>query len=272
MVRAWYTSLAKQYPSTAAGSYRLLASILRAAVDDEVLVRTPCRLRGAGRERSSERPIASVSELEAGIAACPEHFQLAPMLAAWCQLRRGEILGLQRQDIDLDVGTLTIRRSWCLQHNGSSVMGPPKTEAGIRTVSIPPNVLPMLQSHMKAVGRKPTAWLFPGENEKPVSPRSVDRVWDKARQMIGRPDLRFHDLRHTGLTLTAIAGATTAELMRRAGHASPAAAIRYQHATTDRDKALAQALGELAESANVIALRRTKDGRNRTTRADEQAG
>jgi integrase len=54
---------------------------------------------------------------------------------------------------------------------------------------------------------------------------------------------RFHDLRHSGLTWTA----TTAELMHRGGHASPAAAQRYQHATRDRDAAIAAALARLAE-------------------------
>ena len=44
--------------------------------------------------------------------------------------------------------------------------------------------------------------------------------WERARMTIGRPDLRLHDMRHTGLTLAAATGATTAELMHRAGHAS----------------------------------------------------
>ena len=66
----------------------------------------------------------------------------------------------------------------------------------------------------------------------------------------GLPDtFRFHDLRHTANTLTAAAGASTAELMARMGHASHQAALRYQHATKDRDAALARALdGFVAES------------------------
>lgn len=69
--------------------------------------------------------------------------------------------------------------------------------------------------------------------------------FEKARTTIGRPDLRLHDLRHTGLTLAAATGATTAELMHRAGHASAPAALRYQHATQNRDRVLAKALGEM---------------------------
>ena len=91
----------------------------------------------------------------------------------------------------------------------------------------------------------------------PVTPRTLNRAWERARVAAGRPDLHLHDLRHSGLTWTAATGATTAELMHRAGHASPAAALRYQHATKDRDRALADALAALSEG-QVAHLDRAK--------------
>src|SRR3978361_1631500 len=57
----------------------------------------------------------------------------------------------------------------------------------------------------------------------------------------------FHDLRHTGNQLAANSGATTRELMHRMGHGSMRAALIYQHATTDRDRSIADALGELVD-------------------------
>jgi len=69
--------------------------------------------------------------------------------------------------------------------------------------------------------------------------------WAKARRALDLPGLHFHDLRHVANTLTAATGASTRELMHRMGHASPAAALRYQHATRDRDAAIAAALGRL---------------------------
>jgi integrase len=57
------------------------------------------------------------------------------------------------------------------------------------------------------------------------------------------PELHFHDLRHTGGTLSAASGATLKELMARLGHSSVRAAMIYQHATRDRDQAIAKALG-----------------------------
>jgi hypothetical protein len=59
------------------------------------------------------------------------------------------------------------------------------------------------------------------------------------------------------LTWAAATGATTAELMYRAGHASPAAALRYRHATKDRDRALADALADLS-SGTVVPLRKSE--------------
>src|ERR1019366_4653299 len=87
---------------------------------------------------------------------------------------------------------------------------------------------------------------------------TLSAAWDKARIACGRPGLHLHDMRHAGLTWTAIAGATTAELMHRAGHASPSAALRYQHATADRDRALADALAGLA-SPDLADISRTCD-------------
>ena len=74
---------------------------------------------------------------------------------------------------------------------------------------------------------------------------------------MGMPELHFHDLRPVANTLTAASGASTKELMHRMGHASPEAALRYQHATRDRDEAIANVLGELMHRppAAVVELR-----------------
>jgi len=273
-VRSWHAELFGRHPATAAGAYRLLAAICRTAVGDERIGRSPCRVKGAAIEHSAERPVATVAEIDAAVKACPEQYRLAPLLAAWCQLRRGEVLGLQRRDIDELHRTISIARTWVLQVDGEAVEGPPKSDAGVRTVAVPPNMIGMLKNHLKRfVDANDESWLFPGENGRPVSPRTVDRVWRDARAKAGRSDLRFHDLRHSGLTWAAATGASTAELMRRAGHASPVAALRYQHATEDRDRVLADALGKLA-SEKVLPLRRTKDGRRSrrsTSKAPAQA-
>ena len=78
---------------------------------------------------------------------------------------------------------------------------------------------------------------------------AMARVYYPARDAAGRPDLRFHDLRHTGAVLAAQTGATLAELMARLGHSTPAAAMRYQHAAQDRDAVIASRLSEMVAAA-----------------------
>jgi integrase len=78
-------------------------------------------------------------------------------------------------------------------------------------------------------------------------------VWSKTREKVGLPDLHFHDLRHTGGTLTAATGATLKELMARLGHSSVRAAMIYQHATRDRDQAIAKALGTFVRDVRNAA-------------------
>lgn len=68
----------------------------------------------------------------------------------------------------------------------------------------------------------------------------------------GMDGFRFHDLRHTGNTLAAATGASTRELMARMGHSSPQAALRYQHATREREHAIADALSTLIEQRREL--------------------
>src|SRR5690606_36748352 len=86
--------------------------------------------------------------------------------------------------------------------------------------------------------------LFPGDRTDHMSARYLMDRFRIAREAAGRPDLTLHHLRHTALTLAGQQGATAAELQARAGHASQAAMAIYQHATLDRDKRLADQIGE----------------------------
>src|ERR1035437_633463 len=255
-VRSWHAALTKKRPSTAAKAYRLLSSMMNAAVDDEIIGRNPCRVKGGGSENAPERPTASIAEVQALSDAMPDHLKASVLLAAWCQLRLGEVLGLRRKDIDLLRGTLTVSTTRAPSMTGKEIVKGPKTAAGKRTLEVPSNVLPALSEHLDAhVDPAPASFLFD------VTGRAHGIAWDKARVSVGRPDLHFHDLRHSGLTWAGATGATVAELMHRAGHSSTAAALRYQHATKDRDRALADALAGLASDAPVVPIARAIDAR-----------
>ena len=257
-VRKWHAELAGRLPSTAAKAYRLLSTIMKTAVADGVVATSPCRVVGASTERPDERPIATLEDVRRLHDLMPERLQIVVSLAAWCQLRRGEILGLRRCDVDLGSATVRIEQSRTFLMDGSFTVKAPKTRAGRRVIALPRLVRDELEEYIARYGDDdPEALLVTNAQGAPVSNMSVQRSWARARTAIGRSELHLHDLRHTGLTLAAAMGATTAELMHRAGHASPEAALRYQHATRDRDQLLADALDSLA---------RGRDGRTRRRR------
>lgn len=256
-VRGWYLGLQLHHAATADDAYRLLRAILNTAISDQLILKSPCQVKGAGQVRSPERPTSTVAELTTAVESVPERYQLAFMLCAWCHLRRGEVLALQRRDLDLLHGTVQVERALVVPMGGAAILGPPKTKAGKRTIHFPDNLKSVIAAHLEQhVGPDPEAWLFGTKNGASLSPRNLQRVWDRARRAAGRPDLRIHDLRHSGLTWAAATGASTKELMRRGGQTSPRAALIYQHATEDRDRVIAEALAELASPPQVAPLRR----------------
>ena len=108
-------------------------------------------------------------------------------------------------------------------------------------MTIPRFLTKEVENHRKKYGGD---WLFCGPQGRPMHKSTLYRAWDEALEKTGL-SLTIHDLRHTGLTLAASTGATTAELMKRAGHSSPRTAMRYQHATMQRDAEVARRLHDL---------------------------
>jgi integrase len=262
MVRDWYAKLAGQTgPRQRSAAYSLLRTIMNTAVAEDVIAVGPCRVRGAGSaKRAKPIHMATLAELEAIVTAMPPRYRLMVPLAAWCQLRFGEITELRRADVDLRAGIIRVRRGVARTDSGR-VVKDPKSEAGKRDVSIPPHLMPLVAEHLiEHAGRGQDALLFPAASGGHMAPSSLYAVYHPAREAAGRPDLRFHDLRHTGATLAAATGATLAELMRRLGHSTPDAAMIYQHATDDRDAAIAAALSDFHE-AKVVTLRPRRGAR-----------
>lgn len=252
-VAAWYRTMTKT-PTEQASAYALLRTILTTAVEDERITANPCRIKGAGKAPVRHRVEMVTGEQLAQLhAAMPERYRLAVLLGVWCTLRIGEILELRRGDVrvthtksedgtPVTIGVIHVRRS--VQHiEGQAVIDTPKTAAGTREVHIPPALIPDMESHL-ALYAQPgrMGLLFPSGTGNPLHHRTFGNWWNKARIAAGRPNLRFHDLRHTGATMAAQSGATLKELMDRLGHTTPKAALVYQHTAADRDQLIAERL------------------------------
>jgi integrase len=127
-------------------------------VEDELVRRNPCTIRRAGAERPAERPIATIAQLSSLATAVTPRYRALVNLAAWTGLRYGELAGLQLGDLNLVDGTVHVERQLTELRDGSTVLGPPKTEASHRTVAIPPHVLGDLVAHLTTfVGVTPTS-------------------------------------------------------------------------------------------------------------------
>lgn len=262
-VDRWYAGLRPDQVTQRAHAYALLRSLFEQAIEEGAVAGpNPCAIRGAGvtRRKREIRP-ASLSELVALVAAVRDSLKAAVLLAAWCGLRFGEIFELRRGDIELTEGVVHIRRA-VARIDKREVIGRPKSDAGVRTVAIPPHVGPALCQHLQQhVGRSKNALLFTTRTGQHWTHGNFYKAaWIPAREAAGRRDLRFHDLRHTSAVMAAQTGATLAELMARLGHSTSVAAMRYQHAAAGRDAEIAAALSRMAaHSDEALALPFARD-------------
>ena len=133
---------------------------------------------------------------------------------------------------------------------GRVVFGPPKTAAGRRVVAVPAEAVELLERHLEDyVAADPDALVFTSPDGHPLRRTKFRARWADACAAAGITGLHFHDLRGSGATWAATTGATVRELMARLGHTTPTVALRYQHATLERDQAIAEKLNALLRAA-----------------------
>ncbi len=257
VVRAWYAKAlaGKGGRTLIAQSYRFLRTVMNQAKRDNAISANPCTIKGAGSDRAKERTIATTAEVAELVDKITPRYRAAVLLAAWCGLRRGEIVGLARIDLDLSADQVWVRRNREeLLETREAYDKDPKTDAGKRAVSIPPHLRPYLVDHVDDWAGD--TWLFMGRDGERMRGNAIYQAFVRARNRVG-VDVSFHDLRHTGQTLAASTGATLADLKKRLGHASTAAAVRYLHAVDGRDKEVAAELSKLAARGGAVGLPRT---------------
>lgn len=251
-VREWHTGLGNDKPTRNAHAYALLHAIFATAVQDEVCDANPCRIRSAmATKRKRTIDVIGPADVDRLAAEMPEHLRASVLMAAWCGLRYGETAELRRADVTSDCSVLRIRRA-ATYRSGVWTVGEPKTQAGVRDVAVPPHIRPIIKAHLKNhVGKAADSLLFPDADGTHLRADIYRQSWEKARAGIGKPTLRVHDLRHVGAVLAAQSGATTAELMHRLGHTTPAMALRYQHVAENRDAVIAERLSRLAQESEL---------------------
>ncbi len=137
-IRLWHAQTAESSRDQAAKGYRLLRAILNTVVADGLIGRNPCTIRGAGIEQARERPMLDTATVLKLADAIEPRLRCLVLLGGFAGMRSGELLGLQRHDIDPLHRTVTVERQAHELTGLGRVLMPPKSEAGRRTAPSPP--------------------------------------------------------------------------------------------------------------------------------------
>lgn len=222
-------------------AYSLLRAIMAAAVQDGLIAANPCQIIGAGAVQHPERPYLSPADLGTIVAAMPEQWHLPVRVMFGAHLRSGELIALQRGDYA--DGLLTVERQTTLV-NGKPVTTATKT-GNARTVPLPPSIAAEVERYLGRTTGFPKSAMFGRPDGTGITSHGLGQAWRKAARSVGLAQFHVHDVRHAGLTAAAQVGATTRELMARAGHKTARAALIYQHAAEERSAAIAERIDAL---------------------------
>lgn len=270
-VRRWRKKLvdAGVGEATVARAYQLLKSIFNTAVEDELIRRNPCRIKGGAVNETAERPVLTMVQVFNVAGEVPLRFRMLVLLATFASLRWGEVIALERRDIDLETCTIKVQRQIVELDDGVIEVGPPKSAAGRRSVSFPEALRGDLEQHLADyVGPERDARIFTSWEGTVLRRANFQKIWSEAREAVGLPDVHVHDLRHTGNTLASQTGATLKELMQRMGHSTVRAALIYQHAADGRDQKIAEALDGLIDE---LKRERSSGGRDESPEEEDEA-
>ena len=174
-------------------------------------------------------------------------------------LRRGELLGLKWGDVDLDQGTLSIRRTVQRTGAGLIVREQTKTDNSRRTVSISPATVELLNKHqrkqaeqLKLLGKK-SDFVFTNTLGNILEPRKVNQVFDRIIRRAGLPKIRFHDLRHTHATLLLQQGVHPKIVSERLGHANIGITMDiYSHVIPSMQRKAAKMFDQILDQDTLV--------------------
>lgn len=255
---AWVAHLSEHLkPETVHRVFRVLRLALAAAVRAKMLPANPCDgIRLPTVERDEMR-ILTPGQVEELADAIDPRYSALVTVAAYSGLRIGELAALRWSRVDPMRRTLRVAEA-ASETAGRVDLGPPKTRAAIRTVTLPRWVAARLEAHARDhTGRSPDGFVFPAPAGG-VLPRTRFRArfWLPAVEAAALDGLRVHDLRHTAVSLWIQSGADVKTVAVRAGHTSVSVVLdRYGHLYGDADAALADALEHLAPQPSAEVVR-----------------
>lgn len=203
-------------PKTINGTLVPLREMLSHAVDWGYLETSPAAMVKPLRREPTEREILSPDELALVLEAAEGQYALLFRMAALLGLRRGELLGLRWDDLELDRRRLHVRQTYT-----NTGFGSPKSRAGRRVVPLTPGIARELRRHRLGAPSNEHGLVFASSVGTPIDPRNLVTSWHRTLRTAGVRMLAFHSLRHTAVSLMiAHEGLNPKQLSSVIGHAS----------------------------------------------------
>ena len=246
-------------PRTFATARRVLKAALQQAADLELVSRNVASSGRAPTVETGEVDILAPEEITAVLEALHES-DLYPIVAValGTGMRRGELLALRWQDVDLDGAVVTVARS--LEHttrHGYRFKAP-KTRAGRREIPIPAEIVEVLRNHRRqqlelrmslGMGKlEPEALVFCRIDGQPLPPNHVTARW---REAVGGK-WKFHALRHTHASALIAGGIDVVSVSSRLGHSNPTITLKvYSHLFRRHDTSAADVIGRVLGANRV---------------------
>ena len=221
--------------------HQILSSALKLAQEQRLILTNPAEGCALPRVEHQEMKTLTTVQLASFFREARDSgvFELYYLELA-TGLRRGELLGLKWEDIDLERGDLRVRRQ-VSRINGEVVEAPLKTKNAYRTLPLAEDTVGVLKEQRKKVGNSP--WVFPSPNGGPISPDSVLHMLHRVLKRAGLPKVRFHDLRHTFATLALQNGVDVKTVSGMLGHFSAGFTLdTYAHITSAAQRQAAKTM------------------------------
>ena len=244
-------------PSTVRRVHAVLHKALEEAIKGDLIPRNPATHANKPKVKQDEIEPLDASEAAAFLTAAKgDRFEALYILCLMCGLRQGEALALRWRDIDLDEGTLRINLQLQRVRGGGGLRFSEPKNASRRTVGLPQKAVSALKSHRKrqleeklAAGPlyRDEGLVFASGHGTPIDAQNVvNRYYKPLLKRAGLPPIRFHDLRHSCLSLLAQHGEPIRDLQALAGHAAAAFTLqRYTHHYDASAKRTAEAIDDI---------------------------
>jgi integrase len=260
-VLKWRTDLLRDTtPRVTQLALQRLKQALEWAVSVDLLPKNPATRVKQPKWTPKERTVWNAEEARRFLATAESDTHRALWVVALATgLRRGELLGLRWQDLDLDAGRLTVKQSLVML-KGKAVIQAPKNKAALRSVRLTSDAVAALRAHkirqaereLCSAHWQKTGLVFTTGIGTALSPRNVGRSFEESIARSGVPKVRLHDLRHCNASLDLSTGTSVKAVAARLGHSDPSITLRtYAHVMPHEETVAAQRLGALLSTGTA---------------------